>query len=592
MKINNELLRGYSITRRSFMLMSGQFGILSLLTSKMLYMQVIDSNRYRTLSDKNRISAVMVPPMRGSISDINGKILATNHSAFRVMLDKKENIKYQETIDLLSTILSLTESEHNNLHKTAARINKRQPSPLLDNLSWQQVALIEENISNLQGVYIDIGQYRRYNFTHSLAHPIGYIAIPTQQDQKDLRLKNIPYFQIGKNGIEKFYEEQLQGSFGLQEVEVNAHGSLVREISTTPSVPGDNIQLNIDAEIQDKAISILDSKSSSAVVLDLNKGTVLTMASSPGFDLNNFVHGVSQEYWNDLLKDPHKPLINKTIQNNYPPGSIFKMMVVLAALENGMDPNIKINCTGTSALGDNFFRCWYRPGHGSLDMAHAIEHSCNTYMFHIAKTIGIDKISNVARKFGFGDITGVDLASESAGLVPDALWKQDKIKDKWRLGDSLNTSIGQGFVLATPIQLACMCGSIATGKKFTPRIVGSVDPIQLDVDPSHLEFLQNSMINVTNSQSGTSYTHRIDRSDWMIAGKTGTAQVRAKIGNIDLSSSNVPWESRNHALFIGYGPIQDPRFAMSVVVDHGGGGASAAAPIAKLLFLELFKKYL
>ncbi|MEY3196747.1 MAG: Penicillin-binding protein [Pseudomonadota bacterium] len=591
MKINNELLRGYSITRRSFMLMSGQLGMLSLLGAKIMYMQLADGERYRTLSDKNRINAVMIPPLRGTITDKNGKIIATNTSALRVILDKKENPKYKDTIDALAKILSFSKAEYEYLHKTASKIHKKQPSPLIDNLSWDQVALIEENIADLPGIYVDMGQYRLYNFAHSMSHPIGYISAASQGDQIDQTFKNVPYFQIGKNGIEKYYEEKLQGSFGLQEIEVNAHGNLIREISSTPSSPGESLQINIDVEMQEKAMSVLNSKGSSAVILELEKGRVITMASSPGFDPNKFVGGVNQEYWSNLLEDPYKPLINKTIQNNYPPGSIFKMLVVLAALENGMDPNSKINCTGGSALGDNFFRCWYRPGHGSLNMSEAIEHSCNTYMYHIAKTIGAAKIAEVARKFGLGSTMNIDLGAESAGLIPDPLWKKARFKEEWRLGDSLNTAIGQGFVLTTPLQLACTCAAIATGKVFTPRIVGESEPKILDVKDEHLQFLRNGMINVVNSEGGTSYSQRITNPNWTIAGKTGTSQVIAKIGNTDLSS-NVPWKSRNHGLFIGYGPVHNPKFALSVVVDHGGGGASCAAPIAKELFLSLFSKYL
>ena len=571
--------------------MSGQAGMLSILASKMLYMQIVDAKKYRILSDKNRISLVMLAPIRGKIFDRNDKIISTNHSSFRVMLNKTENPKYQTTVSRLGELLNLGEKENIELARIASKIPKKQPSPLIDNLSWEQVANIEENISALPGIYIDTGQYRTYNFPDLLSHPIGYISTLNKQDQKDFGLENISDFQMGKNGIEKFYEETLQGSFGMQEVEVNAHGMLVREISQTPSIVGQNIKTNIDADIQTAAMKIMNTKGSSVVILDLVKGEVITMASSPAFDPNQFVGGVSQDYWNQMLNDPYKPLINKCIQNNYPPGSIFKMIVVLAGLENGMDPNIKINCTGQSFLGDNHFRCWYRPGHGNLNMSQAIEHSCNSYMYYIAKTIGAEKIAETARKFGLGSPTGIDLPSESAGLIPDAIWKKSRFKQKWTLGDSLNTSIGQGFVLATPLQLACLCGSIASGGKlFTPHIVGNKKIATIDVNQEHLEFLKAGMVHVINSPSGTAYAHRIHYSDWMMAGKTGTAQVRSKIGERDLSTS-VPWESRNHALFIGYAPIHDPRFAISVVVDHGGGGGSAAAPIAKELFIELRKRY-
>lgn len=590
MKITSELLKNHAITRRSFIVMSGQAGLLSILASKMLYMQVVDAKKYRILSDKNRINLVMLSPLRGEIMDRNGKVIATNHSAFRVILSKTENAKYKNAVNHLATILQLNAEDTKDLLKTANKINKKQPSPLFDNLSWEQVSIIEENIASLPGIYIDKGQYRKYNFVEYLSHPIGYISMLSKQDKQEFDLENISDFQMGKGGIEKFYEETLQGSFGTQEVEVNAHGMLVREISSNPSASGSNLTINIDSDLQIATMKALPTKGGSAIILDLRDGKIITMASAPGFDPNQFVGGVSHDYWNQILNDPHKPLINKCVQNNYPPGSIFKMIVVLAALEHGMDPEIRINCTGGSALGDTYFRCWYRPGHGNLDMAHAIEHSCNSYMFYIAKTIGAEKIAATAKKLGLGNVTGIDLPSESAGLIPDPSWKKKRFKEEWRLGDSLNTSIGQGFVLATPLQLATLCGSIATGGKlFTPRIVGQANISQIDIAKEHLDFLKNGMVNVLNSPSGTAYAHRIDNPNWMIAGKTGTAQVRSKIGETNLSISG-PWEMRNHALFIGYAPVHDPRYAVSVVVDHGGGGGSTAAPIARQLFMELMRK--
>lgn len=373
MKRKGDLLRNHSITRRTFMIMSGQVGLLSVLASKMLYMQVIDGPKYRMLANKNRISLTMLSPTRGEILDRKGIIVATNHSAFRVMLNKSENPRYKDSLTQLYNLLGISEADVSLLEKTVSKIAKKQPGPLFENLSWHQVAIIEENIDILPGIYIDKGQYRKYNFGSFLSHPLGYISILSKQDKKELELENVSDFQLGKSGIEKFYENDLQGTFGMQEVEVNAHGLLVREISTTPSTSGENINLNIDSELQIATMKLLNPRGSSAIVLDLTSGEVLVMASSPGFDSNQFVGGVSHNYWNSVLNDPYKPLINKCIQNNYPPGSIFKMIVVLAALEHGMDPSIKINCTGKSVLGDKFFRCWYKPGHGNLDMAQAIE---------------------------------------------------------------------------------------------------------------------------------------------------------------------------------------------------------------------------
>ncbi len=593
MKISNELLRNYLITRRSFVLLAGKLGMLSMLSLRMIYMQIVEGAKYKTLSDKNRINIVMVHPLRGKIIDIDGKIIADNNSAFRVILDKTENPKYKNIVNILCDILGLQDIDRKSMMKVAEKIPKKLPSPLIDNLSWKQISKIEENIGLLPGIYIDIGQYRNYQYGSSLSHPIGYISTITPQDKKELALENIGDFPVGKNGIEKFYESELQGNFGMKEIEVNAYGAVVREISSKPSTSGIDIKLNLDSELQNKIMETMPKKGSSAIVLDVLDGRVLSLCSAPSFDSNQFIRGLSHNYWNEIISDPHKPLLNKTVQNNYPPGSVFKMIVVLAALEDGMDPNNKIHCNGRSALGDTHFKCWYKPGHGNIDLQTALEHSCNIYMYHIAKMIGASKIAAVARKFGFGTPTGIDLPTESSGLVPDPLWKKSQFKQEWRLSDSLNTSIGQGFVLATPLQMARFCAAIANGGKLlTPRIVGKADSSIIEINPEHLKFIQSGMNNVMNSPGGTAYYHRITQPGWEIAGKTGTSQVISKIGDIDLSGGNIPWASRNHALFVAYGPVHNPRFATAVVVDHGGGGASGAGPIAKNLMLEVFKKYL
>ena len=353
MKINNELLRNYQITRRSFMLMTGKFSLLSVLSMRMLYMQMVDSERYKTLSDKNRISIIMLPPLRGKITDKYGKVIATNHSAFRVMLDKKENPQYKAAINLLSDILDISEGERDNLYQIAQRSSKKQPTALFDNLSWNQVALVEENIASLHGIYIDIGQYRFYPYEEFIAHPIGYIGILAEQDKKNLSLNNVGDFSVGKNGVEKFYESSLQGEFGMKEVEVNAHGTLVREVSSKASIAGDELRLNLDAELQAKIMTFLNPKGSSAIVLDLENGHILSMASTPSFNPNKFIGGVSHDYWNSIINDQYKPLINKPVQNHYPPGSVFKMVVVLAALESGMDPELKINCNESKESENN-----------------------------------------------------------------------------------------------------------------------------------------------------------------------------------------------------------------------------------------------
>ena len=338
-----------------------------------------------------------------------------------------------------------------------------------------------------------------------------------------------------------------------------------------------------NASLQEKAVSLLKGLSGSAVVMDLKNGAIVAMASTPGFDGNKFVGGISENYWRKLINDPHKPMINKSLQNSYPPGSVFKIIVALAAMGEGFDPKTKFHCTGGSIVGTDKFKCWYRPGHGFLDLEQAISRSCNTYMYHIAKKIGAEPIIKMARKFGLGSMSNVDLPFENAGFVPDAEWKMGMFKQPWSLTDSLNISIGQGALLASPLQLARFCGAIATnGKLFTPNVgIRKSDYINIDINPEHLKLVQQGMFNVVNDNKGTAYWHRIIDQDWMFAGKTGTAQVRSNKRNTN------EWSSKNHAIFMGYAPFDNPLFSTAVVVEHGGSGSVAAAPIVKELFVEL-----
>ena len=591
MKINRDLLRNYLVTRRSFILLAGKLSMLSLLSLRMLYIQIIEGAKYKTLSDKNRINVIMLPPNRGKITDIDGKLIADNNNVFHLKLDKLENPKYIESLEKIASILSLKPYEMEVIEKKAQNVHKRFPGTIIENLTWKQVSLVEENITKLKGFYIDVGQARNYHFSKILSHPVGYISRLSESDKKEFGINQMLDVEVGKSGTERFYEDDLRGEFGVKEAEINAHGQIIREIAYKPSIAGENISLNLDTELQAKALSLIPSKGGSVTLLDLEEGKLLVSASSPIFDPNEFSGRLSADYWKSMLKNPYKPLINKVVQNNYPPGSIFKMAVVLAALEAGMDPDQKVECTGLPVLGKSHFKCWYRPGHGMMNLKRAIKHSCNPYMYHIAKEIGEEKIIETARKMGFGSLTGIDLPNESPGLLPSKEWKMQRFGQKWRLGDSLNTSIGQGFVLATPIQMTRFCASIATGKLITPKIYGSSLIEDIEIENEHLNFIRSSMYDVMNQPGGTGYYHRIKNSKWLIAGKTGTCQVKSKQNNENLSASTIAWKHRNHALFSGYGPFDNPKFAITVIVDHGGG-ASAALPVAKELLLAAFKKYL
>lgn len=592
MKISKESLRNFLTTRRSFTLLAGKLSLLGILSLRMLYIQIFEGTKYKTLSDKNRINLLMLNPERGKILDLEGKVIAENHSVFKLILDKLENTKFMSSLDELSKILDFNEEEKKEIITRSKRIHARFPSSIIDNLSWRQISIIEENIEALPGLYVEVGLGRTYPFANLLSHPIGYVARISEDDRRQLGLNSALNIEVGKNGIEKFYEDNLRGKFGVREAEVNARGNLVREISHKPSEKGDDIKLNIDLDMQKFAMNLLPEKGGSIIALNPQNGKVITLASTPSFDPNEFTNGLSHQYWKKIINDPNKPLINKTIQTQYPPGSIFKMVIAIAAMEAGMDPNMKVNCTGKPFLGnDGHFRCWKKIGHGNMDLKSAIKHSCNTYMYHIANSIGIEKISEVAEKLGFGNPTGIDLSGEASGLVPNIAWKYKKFRQKWHLGDSLNTAIGQGFALSTPIQMARFCSVLASGKLVVPRLVGEVGAEDADIDSEHLDLVREAMYEVTNKSGGTGYLYRIRDPKWQISGKTGTCQVISKVKDENLSAISTPWLNRNHAMFIGYGPLPDPKFALSVIVDHGGGGASTSAPIAKQMMLELFKKY-
>ncbi|MDA9163885.1 penicillin-binding transpeptidase domain-containing protein [Rickettsiaceae bacterium] len=386
----------------------------------------------------------------------------------------------------------------------------------------------------------------------------------------------------------------MRGEFGYKKIEVNARGKYVRELGKQESETGQDLHLNIDAELQKKAMPYLSDKGCSAIVMDCTNGSLLMLASSPAYDPNEF-NKLSSKYWNSLINNPYKPLIDKTTRSLYPPGSVFKIITMLAALESGVNPKDKIVCTGGPILGGNRFRCSRLRGHGGLNMIDAIKHSCNHYVYAVAKQIGADKIIEVARRFGFGEKTGIDMPGELSGFVPSREWKQEKFGNRWSIGDTLNLAIGQGFLLSTPMQLARFMAAIASnGKLLTPKIVkGEAEYTQIRFDKAHSDVLKTALYNTMNAPGGTGYFSRINYKSMRMAGKTGTAQVRAKKSASDnLSRSDINWKSRNHAIFSGYAPFNAPRFAISVYYDHGGGGGRAAAPVAKQIMQLVMKKYL
>lgn len=592
--LNKKILHNELISRRAFIIGAGKLGLLSLLGMRMFYLQLIKSEEYKTLSEKNRINFVVLPPSRGRIYDLEGNILATNKPCYQLLIDRSINNNYRDELEIVNNILNLPPEKYNYIKQKIKKSSRHIPLMILDQLDWQQVSLIEEQKHKLTSIFIDIGYLRSYPFSNVTSHLIGYLGQINKQEKQELNINGLSDFSIGKAGIEKYYDNKLRGEFGYKKVEVNAYGKQIREISGVASKSGNDIHLNIDVNLQQKVQEYLSPQGSSAIVMDINNGNILICASSPGFESNNFSK-LSENYWQSLTNDPYKPLINKVVQNSYPPGSVFKIITVLAALEVGIKPSKTFFCSGGSALGTNSFRCWYHNGHGTLDMLSALKHSCNNYMYELSRIIGCDKILEVAREFGFGSKSGIDLLPENAGFVPSREWKKKRLKLPWSIGDTFNLAIGQGFLGVTPIQLARFITAIAnTGKLYTPRIIKN-DPEfhNINIDPENIKIVQEGLYNAVNVLGGTAYYNRILGENRQLAGKTGTSQVQGKANaKDDLSRESIAWERRNHALFLGFAPYCDPKYSVTVFVDHGGGGSKAAAPIARKIMSDVLDKYL
>ncbi|MGX6959932.1 MAG: penicillin-binding protein 2 [Rickettsia endosymbiont of Pentastiridius leporinus] len=591
--LNKKILHNELISRRAFIIGIGKLGFLSLLGMRMFYLQLIKSDEYKTLSDKNRINFVVLPPARGRIYDLEGNILATNNPCYQLLIDRSINNNYLNELKIIAEILNFSEEKFNQVKQKIKASSRHTPLLIFDQLNWQQVSLIEEQKHKLTSIFIDIGYLRSYPFSSSASHLIGYLGQINEQEKQELNINGLSDYNIGKFGIEKYHDDKLRGKFGYKKIEVNAYGKQVREISGNPSKSGNDIHLNIDAKLQEQVQQYLNPQGSSAIVMDTSNGNVLICASTPGFESNDFSK-LSSDYWQSLTRDPYKPLINKVIQNSYPPGSVFKIITVLAALEAGIKPNKTVFCGGGSVLGTNSFRCWQHQGHGNLDMLSALKHSCNTYMYELSRIIGADKILEVAREFGLGTKTGIDLSPESKGFVPSKEWKKQKLKLPWSIGDTFNLAIGQGFLGVTPIQLARFITAIASnGRLYTPRIVKN-DPefYNVNINLENIKLIQEGLYNAVNVAGGTAYYNRIVGEDRQLAGKTGTSQVQGKANaKDDLSRDSIVWERRNHALFLGFAPYHNPKYSIAVFVDHGGGGSKAAAPIARKIMSDVLDKY-
>lgn len=590
-----------SFSRRVAFLGGGKVLLLSLLAGRMYQLQVIESDKYKTLADENRINLRLLPPPRGTIVDRYGRALAVNQENYRVTLVAEQVNDINTMLDTLSGIISLEDYERHRILREVRRRRGFVPVTVRENLDWRDVSRIEVNAPDLPGLSIEVGQSRQYPFAEDFAHVLGYVSAVSEKEATGDPLLELPGFKVGKNGVERVFDLDLRGKAGNTQVEVNAVGRVIRELSRQEGQPGADLRLTIDRDLQKLAADRLkEEKSASAVVMDVHNGDVLALSSVPGYDPNEFVTGLSTKTWRRLINDPYAPLTNKAISGLYAPGSTFKMVVALAALEARIvAPDHQVFCRGHTQLGNARFHCWKRHGHGWQDMYDAHQNSCDVYFYDIAKRIGIDRIAEMATRFGLGDKTGIDLPSEKGGVIPTRAWKKALIGTAWQQGETLISGIGQGFILTTPLQLAIMTARIANGgKAVVPRLIRPADtdgkeeePVfkDLGISKRALDVVREGMNRVTNVQRGTAYRARISEEGMEMSGKTGTAQVRriskAERDTRVLKNHERPWRERDHALFVGYAPSNNPRYAVSVVVEHGGGGSTVAAPIARDLLL-------
>jgi penicillin-binding protein 2 len=598
---HTDLDRVKTFNRRSALLGGGQFLLLSALVGRLYYLQVVESDRYATLADENRINLRLLPPPRGRIFDRLGELLAANRHNYRAVLIPEQTASVEATLESLGILIPIGDRERQKVLRESSRKRGFVPITVRENLTWEEVSRVEVNAPDLPGVMIDVGQSRDYPLAETAANITGYVAAVSEDELTGDPLLELPDFRIGKSGIEKIYDQALRGSAGDSRVEVNAYGRVIRELARQEGQPGDDLVLTIDRGLQRFVSERLAGESGAAAVLDVHTGEVLALVSNPSFDPNAFSKGLSSEEWQELIQNPRKPLTDKAIAGQYPPGSTFKMIVALAALEAGvLTPGHRVLCTGKIQLGDRTFHCWKRSGHGVRQMVDAIEQSCDVYFYDVARRVGIDRIAKMARRFGFGKPTGIDLPGERGGLVPDRAWKRSKIGVPWQKGETLIVGIGQGYLLATPLQLAVMAARLANGgvavrPRLTRRRVKAAKEKKpafatIGISPASLKVVTNGMRRVSNSPRGTAYKARITEDDMAMAGKTGTSQVRRIETSERLTgvrkTEDKPWIERDHALFVAYAPLAAPRYAIAVVIEHGGSGARTAAPIARDILIE------
>ena len=616
--IGSNIRKSKLINRRMFIASTAKAVVFIGIVSRLFYLQVEQNKKYLTLSDKNRIRENKLPPIRGEFIDYFGKTIAGNLDVYELHVIPEQVEDFRILITRVKQILNLTDKQVDKIYKTK---NKQKPWETIiisENLSWDEFSKINYYLYDLPGLKPVISVGRNYPYNESYSHVLGYVAYASQKDLSSNEIINdrhVPGLRVGKNGLEKTFENELIGTNTIQRFEVNAYGKRINQLEVQDGNQGNSLRISIDTEIQNYTYELLNGEAGSISVMDIYTGEIVAMNSSPSFNPNDFLYGIGSKEWKDLNQNPFKPLINKTISGLYSPGSTIKPIVALSALEHDViKPGMTVRCTDSIDFYGQKFHCWKKKGHGYMNLKNAIKQSCDIYFYETARLLGVDRLNETARKFGLGDIVLKDFFdNEKKGVVPSTKWKKEAIGQNWYLGETLITGIGQGYIQTTPLQLTLMTAQLANGgNKINPTIIPNnekieniMDQMKLNQDfatnyPSlvrnkeNVKFVLDAMFRSTNEVLGTSYRSRIEDPKYQFAGKTGTAQVKRiteEERELDRELEQIPYKERDHAWFIAFGPYKNPRYALTVLVEHGGSGSSAAAPIAKKLFKKIIDRH-
>ena len=597
-----------SINRRMFILSAAKIVILGGIVSRLFFLQIKENKKYLTLSDKNRIREWKLPPVRGNFEDFFGNTIAGNFESYQLHIvpEQVENFRY--VINRVKDILDLSDKKYQRIIKKKNEIKPWETLVVADNLSWEKFSKINNHLYDLNGVKPIISISRNYPYNENFTHILGYVSQANENDillNEYIKSKFVPGLKIGKTGLEKSFENDLIGENSIERYEVNAYGRRISQLAFKSGEKGKTIKLTIDTEVQKLANQLLADKAGSICVMDIYTGQVVAMHSSPSFDPNAFVFGISHEEWQLIRNNPMKPLVNKTLTGNYSPGSTIKPIVALSALENGIvSPNFTVKCEGKKEMYGQTYHCWKKKGHGFMNLKEAMKQSCDTYFYEIARRLGVDRLSETAKKFGLGEKVFDGLfENEKNGLIPSTSWKKNALGRNWLLGETIITGIGQGYIQTTPIQLCLMTAQIANGGyKIYPKIILNTGDENIKDDKfaslyknsKNIKIIQEAMFSSTNEVRGTSYKSRIEDPKYQFAGKTGTSQVKRitkEDRELDLKTFEIPYDERDHAIYIAFGPYKNPRYAISILIEHGGSGGAVAAPLAKKLFKKIIDRH-